>query len=93
MEKVKRKKSRKIHSEILIKLPFEKFDITKSVYRATSPENKETPSGVIAQSKLEGNAIVFTVDSKSSFWDLISTVEDFFEKVDISFKTIQKIQK
>jgi len=87
------KRSRPIESEIMIKLMFENPKIAKAIFLATTPENRETPKGIIAHSEQKENSIEFTVKSEESLWDLIVTLEDFFEKVDISKKTIKGIKK
>ncbi|NHJ05873.1 MAG: hypothetical protein EAX90_13690 [Candidatus Heimdallarchaeota archaeon] len=87
------KRSRAIESEILVKLIFENPKIAKTILLATAPENREAPKGIIALSEQKGNSIEFSVKSEESFWDLIVTLEDFFEKVDISNKTIKGIKK
>ncbi|MFW9923395.1 MAG: KEOPS complex subunit Pcc1 [Candidatus Thorarchaeota archaeon] len=81
-----------IQAEIKIKLEYENEKMAKSICEATAPENRETPQGVQATSISENNKIFFEVKSENKFKDLISTVEDFFEKVSISQKTLEKIK-
>ena len=81
------------NSKIRIELVFENQRIAESVHRSTDPENKETPIGVVANASTKGNKIVCMIESQSSLWDLITTVEDFFEKVDLSYKIIRGIKK
>ena len=87
------KKQKKIvEASLEVQLPLKTEKIAKSVCNATAPENKETPKGVIATSKIQGSTIRFTVNAKASFWDLISTTEDFFEKVALSLKTVETLE-
>lgn len=72
---------------------FENLRIAQTIFLATAPENREAPKGIIALSEQKENSIEFTVKSEESFWDLIVTLEDFFEKVDLSNKTIKGIMK
>ena len=88
-----KKHSKKVRSEITIDLPFENEKIATSVCQATSPENKEVPTGVKAVSKQKGNVISFDCTSEESFWNLITTVEDFLEKVSVSINTIEGLKK
>ena len=87
------KKQKKIvEASINVQLPLDNEKIAKSVCNATAPENQETPKGITATSKIQGSTIQFTVNAKASFWDLISTTEDFFEKVAISLKTVESLE-
>ena len=88
-----KKHSKKIRSEITIDLPFENEKIASSVCQATSPENKEVPAGVKAISKQKKNVVSFDCTTEDNFWNLITTVEDFLEKVSISINTIDGLKK
>ena len=87
-----RKEKKTIEATLKVCLPFTEKKIAESICKATSPENKETPDGVIATSKLEKSSIYFTVQATASFWDIIATTEDFFEKVALSLKTIESLK-
>jgi len=87
------KKQKKIvEASLEVQLPLNNEKIAKSVCNATAPENQETPKGVTAISKLQGSKIKFTVNANASFFDLISTTEDFFEKVALSLKTVETLE-
>ncbi|MHA1154587.1 MAG: KEOPS complex subunit Pcc1 [Candidatus Heimdallarchaeota archaeon] len=81
-----------IEAEIKIQLSFANEKIANSICSATAPENQETPDGVRANSVLQDSKIIFTVESKAPFWDLVATTEDFFEKVSISMKTAESLK-
>ena len=84
--------SDKIYSEIEITLVFENNLIAESINNSTSPENQETPKGVTSSSSIEENKIILTIKSEESLLDLLGTLEDYFEKIDLSYKTIKQIR-
>lgn len=86
------KKEKESTSTIVIKLPFTNRRTAQSICQAISPENQETPPGTKAVTYVEGTNILCQVNSDGNLWDLIVTVEDFFEKIDLSMRTIQKIK-
>ena len=85
-------KPKDIYSEIQVTLVFENTHIAETINSSTSPENKETPEGVISSSKIEGNKIILFIKSEKSILDLLRTLEDYFEKIDLSYKTIKNVQ-
>ncbi len=85
-------KTKGIYSEIQVTLVFENNHIAETINNSTYPENQETPAGVISSSKIEGNKIVLFIKSEKSILDLLRTLEDYFEKIDLSYKTIKNIQ-
>jgi tRNA threonylcarbamoyladenosine modification (KEOPS) complex Pcc1 subunit len=85
--------SKPIKATLTIHLPFESKHIAESIYKATNPENQETPSGILSKATVDNNIIKCTIQSTTGLWHLITTVEDFFDKVDTSRKVIKKIQK
>jgi tRNA threonylcarbamoyladenosine modification (KEOPS) complex Pcc1 subunit len=82
-----------IKSIIKIKLTFENEEIAKSVNQSTTPENQETPDNVKAFSEVKEKAIHITVETKDSLKDLRTTVDDYLEKIDLSYKTIKSLKK
>ncbi len=87
------KKSNEIYSEITITLIFENKHIAETINNSTSPENQETPIGVFSSSKIEENKIILTIKSEKSLLNLLATLEDYFEKIDLSFKTIRQVNQ
>lgn len=85
-------KTKDIYSEIHVTLVFENSHIAETINDSTSPENQETPEGVISTSKIERNKIVLLIKSEKSILDLLRTLEDYFEKIDLSYKTIKNVQ-
>ena len=85
-------KTNDIYSEIQVTLVFENNHIAETINNSTYPENQETPEGVISASKIEGNKIVLFIKSEKSILDLLRTLEDYFEKIDLSYKTIKNVQ-
>jgi len=81
--------SNKIYSEIKITLVFENNHIAETINNSTSPENQETPEGIFSSSKINENKIILTIKSEKSLLDLLGTLEDYFEKIDLSYKTIK----
>lgn len=84
-------KPKDIYSEIQVTLVFENNRIAETINNSTYPENKETPEGVISASKIEGNKIILSIKSEKSILDLLRTLEDYFEKIDLSYKTIKNL--
>jgi tRNA threonylcarbamoyladenosine modification (KEOPS) complex Pcc1 subunit len=84
-------KSKDIYSEIQVTLVFENNHIAETINNSTNPENKEAPEGVISASKIEGNKIILFIKSEKSILDLLRTLEDYFEKIDLSYKTIKNV--
>ena len=82
-----------LHSEITVQLVFENDDIAQAIAKSTEPENQETPKGVTAQSKLDGSNLQITISSENSLNYLLSTLEDYFEKIDLSYKTITNLKE
>ncbi|HUT79743.1 MAG TPA: KEOPS complex subunit Pcc1 [Candidatus Bathyarchaeia archaeon] len=82
----------KIESEISIKLVFATPEITEAIDKSTKPENIETPENVSASSEMKNNELLLTIKSKGNIMDLITTVEDYLEKIDLSYKTIKSIK-
>lgn len=80
-------------SIITIKLTFDNEDIAKSINKSTAPENQETPKNVKAYSEVKENKIHLTIEAKDSLQDLLTTVDDYLEKIDLSFKTIKSLKK
>lgn len=85
------KKAKDIYSEIQVTLVFESTQIAKTINSSTSPENQETPKGVISASKVESNKIILTIKSENSILNLLKTLEDYFEKIDLSYKAIKRL--
>jgi tRNA threonylcarbamoyladenosine modification (KEOPS) complex Pcc1 subunit len=90
---LKNKKKDKLVSNIKIKLTFDDSHIAQAIDKATNPENLETPEQVSAQSTVEGNEVHLTVEAKSTLQDLLTTVEDYLEKIDLSYKTIKSLKE
>lgn len=86
-------KTKDIYSEIQVTLIFENSHIAETINNSTYPENQETPEGVISTSKIEGNKVVLSVKSEKSILDLLRTLEDYFEKIDLSYKTIKNVRE
>ncbi|NHJ84175.1 MAG: hypothetical protein FK734_01850 [Asgard group archaeon] len=86
-------KSTGLTSIIIINIPFKSKDIAESIDLSTSPENKEVPVGIIAKSKVTENNLELTIKSQTTLIDLLSTIEDYLEKIDLSYKTIEKTSK
>ncbi|MCK5297777.1 MAG: hypothetical protein KAJ76_02645 [Candidatus Heimdallarchaeota archaeon] len=85
-------KTKDIYSEIQVTLVFKNCHIAETINNSTYPENQETPEGVFSSSKIEGNKIVLLIKSEKSILDLLRTLEDYFEKIDLSYKTIKNVQ-
>ena len=81
----------KLKAKLTIKLTFENEKITNSIYKSTNPENQETPEGVESKANKKGKELFLTISSKTKLIDLVSTVEDYFEKIDLSYKTISSL--
>ncbi|MBN1330848.1 MAG: hypothetical protein JXA54_15350 [Candidatus Heimdallarchaeota archaeon] len=81
-----------IESEISLKLIFPTPEITKAIDKSTQPENIETPENISASSMTKNNELFLTIKSHGSLRDLITTVEDYLEKIDLSYKTIKTIK-
>ncbi len=79
-------------SEIILKLVFDTSDIAQSVNLATAPENMETPKNIIATSEVKDNVLFLTVKAEGTLKDLLATIEDYLEKIDLSYKTIEIIK-
>ncbi len=82
----------KIKSEITLKLIFATPEIATAIDKSTKPENIETPIFVTANSEINGNELLLTIESEENLKDLITTVEDYLEKIDLSYKTIKAIK-
>jgi tRNA threonylcarbamoyladenosine modification (KEOPS) complex Pcc1 subunit len=80
---------RKFKADLTINLLFQTEQVATSVWKATSPENQETPSNVISEASLNEKELVIHIEAQEKFMDLITTMEDYFEKIDLSRKTIE----
>lgn len=87
------KKENQILSEITVQLIFENEEIAKAINESTKPENQETLKGVEAISKVDGTNLEIKITSESSLNYLVSTIEDYFEKIDLSYKTLTTLEK
>ena len=85
--------TRKFKADLTIKLLFPKEQIAKSVWKATSPENQETPLNVVSEANLSGKELNIHIGAQEKFIDLITTMEDYFEKIDLSTKTIEIVDE
>lgn len=90
---MKESKQDKLESEITIKLTFENETIAKAIEKATAPENQETPKNIRASSEIKNNEMYIKIESEDSIKDLLTTVEDYLEKIDLSYKTIKSLKK
>ena len=86
-------KNANVESEITIKLVFESEGITDAINKSTIPENREAPKGIVASSKVDGKNLQIKITSEKSLKDLLTTVEDYLEKIDLSYKTIHKLKR
>ena len=80
-------------ADLTIKLLFPSKQIAESVWKATSPENQETPPGVLSEASLNKKELVIHIQANKKLMDLITTMEDYFEKIDLSTKTIEIINE
>lgn len=87
------KQGNEIESEISITLVFENPEVAQTVNQATAPENLESPENVSVTSYVKGNTLCFKIKSLKSFNKLLTTIEDYFDKIDLSYKTIKELKK
>ena len=80
-------------AKITLRLPFETTKRAKTVFKATAPENQESPPGVTTTSRIENSHLICTVTTEKRLQDIITTVEDFFEKVDLANKTLKQLEE
>ena len=85
--------TRKFKADLTMKLLFPSEQIAESVWKATSPENKETPQSVISEATLNEKELIIHIGAQEKFMDLITTMEDYFEKIDLSTKTIEIVDE
>lgn len=90
---MKDKNKKTLESEITIKLTFENESIARIIEKSTAPENKETPKNVKAFSITKNNELNLRIIADNSLKDLLTTVEDYLEKIDLSYKTIKTLKK
>jgi tRNA threonylcarbamoyladenosine modification (KEOPS) complex Pcc1 subunit len=90
---LKKSNQDKLKSEITIKLTFDNETLAKSIEKATAPENQETPKNITATSDIKNNEMHIKIKSEDSIKDLLTTVEDYLEKIDLSYKTIKSLKK
>jgi len=85
-------KSEKLALKLELRLPFKNKDIAQAVNNATAPENIEAPPTITLASHVEEDQLVIQFDAKESIKDLISTLDDYFEKIALSIKTIEALE-
>lgn len=85
--------TKKFKADLTMKLLFPSEQIAESVWKATSPENRETPPGVISEAQLSNNELHINIQVNKKLMDLITTMEDYFEKIDLSIKTIEIVDE
>lgn len=90
---MKKDNQNKMETEITIKLTFENETVAKAIEKATAPENKETPKNIQAFSEIKNNEMNIRIVASESLKDLLTTVEDYLEKIDLSYKTILSLRK
>lgn len=85
--------TRKFKADLTMKLLFPSEQIAESVWKATSPENQETPPSVISEATLNKKELLIHIEANEKLMDLITTMEDYFEKIDLSAKTIEIVDE
>ncbi|MHA1307781.1 MAG: KEOPS complex subunit Pcc1 [Candidatus Heimdallarchaeota archaeon] len=85
--------TRKFKADLTIKLLFPSEQIAESVWKATSPENQETPPNVISEATLNKKELLIHIQVNEKLMDIITTMEDYFEKIDLSTKTIEIVDE
>ncbi|MHA1124991.1 MAG: KEOPS complex subunit Pcc1 [Candidatus Heimdallarchaeota archaeon] len=85
--------TRKFKADLTIKLLFPSEQIAESVWKATSPENQETPPNVISEATLNKKELLIHIQVNEKLMDIINTMEDYFEKIDLSTKTIEIVDE
>jgi hypothetical protein len=83
----------KFKYKLILKMPFDSIKRTKTLFEATVPENEESPATIQIKSRQKQNVIFYEIRSNKDVWDIITTVEDLFEKIDLSIKTIEQIEE
>jgi len=81
-------KKNEIESEIEIILEFSEKDIAEKIFKAINPDNKPLPKGLKIDSWINNKKIFFYIECKRGLYSLLSTINDIFEMITLSEKTV-----
>ncbi|MEM2084003.1 MAG: KEOPS complex subunit Pcc1 [Nitrososphaerota archaeon] len=82
-------KKNEIESEIEIILKFSEKNIAEKIFKAISPDNKPLPKGLKINSCIDNNKIFFYIECKRGLSSLLFTINDIFEMISLSEKTLK----
>ena len=75
-----------------IVLEFDVPDDARRVLVAVLPDNAPLPKGLILNSNIRENKLVFTMASERGLESLAATIEDLMSAVDLSFRTVKSLE-
>lgn len=79
----------KIESKIEMILEFSEKNIVEKIFKAISPDNKPLPKGLKIESWIDNNKIFFYIECKRGLSSLLFTINDIFEMISLSEKTLK----
>ena len=82
-------KRSEIESKIEIILEFSEKDIAKKIFKAINPDNKPLPKGLKIKSWIDNKKIFFYIECKRGLSSLLFTINDIFEMISLSEKTLK----
>lgn len=82
-------KRNEIELKIEIIIEFSEKDIAEKIFKAINPDNKPLPKGLEIKSWVDNNKIFFYIECKRSIYSLLFTINDIFEMISLSEKTLK----
>ncbi len=74
-----------------IALEFDSPDDARRVLVAVLPDNTPLPKGLILNSSIRENKLVFTMTSERGLESLAATIEDLMSAIDLSLRTVKSL--
>ena len=75
-----------------ISLEFDSPDDTRRVLAAVLPDNRPLPKGLVLNSSIRENMLIFTITSERGLDSLAATIEDLMSAVDLSLRTVKSLE-
>ncbi|MEA2071654.1 MAG: KEOPS complex subunit Pcc1 [Asgard group archaeon] len=79
------------NAKLQVVLPYDNKKVAQSIFQATQPENQEIPENIAIKAELRENIIYISIETTEEFCDVITTIEDYLEKIDLAQKTIENL--